>query len=69
MIWRGRVPGGHGIVALLGAVVVSQGCRTRADRQLASAAPRDCAPDNGGLVLPQGFCATVFADSLGHARH
>jgi glucose/arabinose dehydrogenase len=24
---------------------------------------------NGGITLPQGFCATVFADSLGHARH
>ena len=23
----------------------------------------------GGLTLPQGFCATVFADSIGHARH
>jgi plastocyanin len=29
----------------------------------------DCAPDHGGLQLPEGFCATVFADSLGHARH
>ena len=28
-----------------------------------------CAPDNGGLALPAGFCATVFADSIGHARH
>jgi glucose/arabinose dehydrogenase len=25
--------------------------------------------DNGGLKLPKGFCATVFADSLGAARH
>jgi len=32
-------------------------------------APRDCAPDAGGLTLPAGFCATVFADSIGHARH
>ncbi|GEO00828.1 hypothetical protein NSE01_26600 [Novosphingobium sediminis] len=32
-------------------------------------APQDCAPDNGGLSLPPGFCATVFADHLGHARH
>src|SRR5207237_10212712 len=23
-----------------------------------------CAPDNGGITLPQGFCATVFADTL-----
>jgi glucose/arabinose dehydrogenase/mono/diheme cytochrome c family protein len=28
-----------------------------------------CAGDSGGLTLPQGFCATVFADKLGHARH
>jgi len=36
----------------------------------ASAAPPDtvaCA--NAGLSLPAGFCATVFADALGHARH
>ena len=35
----------------------------------ADAAPDDCAPGNGGLSLPPGFCATVFADHLGHARH
>src|SRR5262249_15827584 len=28
-----------------------------------------CAPDNGGIALPPGFCATVFADHLGKARH
>jgi glucose/arabinose dehydrogenase len=28
-----------------------------------------CAPDNGGITLPAGFCAIVFADSLGRARH
>ncbi len=28
-----------------------------------------CAPDNAGLTLPDGFCAVVFADSLGRARH
>lgn len=28
-----------------------------------------CDPDNGGIVLPEGFCATVFADELGGARH
>jgi glucose/arabinose dehydrogenase len=28
-----------------------------------------CATDNGGITLPNGFCATVFADTLGHARH
>jgi glucose/arabinose dehydrogenase/mono/diheme cytochrome c family protein len=28
-----------------------------------------CAQDNSGLTLPAGFCATVFADGIGHARH
>jgi glucose/arabinose dehydrogenase len=28
-----------------------------------------CAEDNGGITLPPGFCATVFADHIGHARH
>jgi glucose/arabinose dehydrogenase len=27
-----------------------------------------CAPGNGGITLSPGFCATVFADNLGHAR-
>jgi glucose/arabinose dehydrogenase/mono/diheme cytochrome c family protein len=29
---------------------------------------RPCAGDNGGITLPPGFCATVFADNIGHAR-
>jgi glucose/arabinose dehydrogenase/mono/diheme cytochrome c family protein len=28
-----------------------------------------CPADNAGLKLPAGFCATVFADDIGHARH
>ncbi len=32
-------------------------------------AAKPCAGDNGGITLPPGFCATVFADRLGHARH
>ncbi|GAC1656503.1 MAG: sorbosone dehydrogenase family protein [Gemmatimonadaceae bacterium] len=28
-----------------------------------------CDPDNGGITLPVGFCATVFADRTGAARH
>ena len=32
-------------------------------------APAACAGDNAGLTLPPGFCATVFADSLGPIRH
>lgn len=35
----------------------------------AVAAAATCSGDNGGLTLPTGFCAAVFADSLGHVRH
>jgi glucose/arabinose dehydrogenase len=28
-----------------------------------------CDPDNGGLKLPDGFCALVIADDVGTARH
>ena len=28
-----------------------------------------CDKDNAGLTVPPGFCASVFADGLGHARH
>jgi glucose/arabinose dehydrogenase len=27
-----------------------------------------CSGDNGGITLSPGFCATIFADSLGHVR-
>src|ERR1017187_9524142 len=30
---------------------------------------RSCDAGNGGITLPQGFCATIFADNIGHARH
>jgi glucose/arabinose dehydrogenase/cytochrome c5 len=36
---------------------------------IASTAPQSCDPENGGITLPPGFCATIFADSIGHARH
>ena len=28
-----------------------------------------CLHDDSGLKLPVGFCATVFAEGIGHARH
>src|SRR6187455_3367449 len=28
-----------------------------------------CDPDNGGITLPQGFCAAVAATDVGPARH
>ena len=30
---------------------------------------QSCPKEDSGLTLPAGFCATVFADDIGHARH
>jgi glucose/arabinose dehydrogenase len=35
----------------------------------APAARAACGDTNAGLTLPSGFCATIFADGVGHARH
>ncbi|WP_036261069.1 PQQ-dependent sugar dehydrogenase [Methylocapsa aurea] len=34
-----------------------------------TARPDACGGEGGGVALPRGFCATVFADNVGHARH
>ena len=49
-------------------VALALACRT--EQKAATNAPPEgqCAGDNGGITLPAGFCATVFADSLGHPR-
>jgi glucose/arabinose dehydrogenase/cytochrome c5 len=31
--------------------------------------PTGCPNDDSGLSLPAGFCAGIFADGIGHARH
>jgi glucose/arabinose dehydrogenase len=36
---------------------------------LAAASRAACPNDDRGLILPPGFCATIFADGIGHARH
>lgn len=38
-----------------------------ADAEAGNAAA--CAPDNGGINLPDEFCAGVFADEIGRVRH
>jgi glucose/arabinose dehydrogenase len=53
-------------VLVLAAIVLSVPASAPAQRsRLASR----CAPDNGGIALPAGFCAIVFADSLPAPRH
>jgi glucose/arabinose dehydrogenase/cytochrome c5 len=41
-----------------------------AGSETATAAPATNCPDNHtGISLPPGFCASIFADNIGHARH
>lgn len=55
----------------IGGVVLAAGLPAYAQdaHGAVSTAAGACPDDNGGIKLPHGFCATVFADMLGHARH
>jgi glucose/arabinose dehydrogenase len=61
---RRRVGAAAGLALILG-VMVSSGGAQRGP----AAGPPTCDPDNGGMTLPDGFCAVVVADGLGAARH
>src|SRR5438309_1986598 len=50
-------------------VLVATGSWLAAREQQPTTTTQACAEDNGGITLPAGFCATVFADNIGHARH
>jgi glucose/arabinose dehydrogenase/mono/diheme cytochrome c family protein len=65
--------GGLTFLAVIGAIGVLPAIPSRSlaqDQQKANPTPpQGCANDNSGITLPPGFCATVFADNIGHARH
>jgi glucose/arabinose dehydrogenase len=44
------------------------GLLATASPSLAQNAPA-CPGESAGITLPPGFCATIFADNIGHARH
>jgi glucose/arabinose dehydrogenase len=60
-LWSGIAAAVCGVAMLLAPML------TRAAD--AAAKPQSCPNDDTGLTLPQGFCATIFADAIGHARH
>jgi glucose/arabinose dehydrogenase len=55
--------------ALIAILVAAAGAGLAAQQRQGGAAAAACDPDNGGLTLPQGFCAKVVADNLGPTRH
>jgi glucose/arabinose dehydrogenase len=70
-IWQGRR---RCLALVICGALLAAGCKP-SDTQGANASgtasgPPEgtCPSGNGGLTLPPGFCATVFADSVGHTR-
>ena len=56
------------LIAAMGCEEQSSG-ESNASSQAVTAPDLTCDADNGGIQLPEGFCAIVVADSLGRARH
>jgi len=58
------------LIASVLALVLQLAGATPSSSQTASASPpgASCPGDNGGITLPKGFCATIFADGIGHAK-
>jgi len=56
---------GLGITCVVGLSAAPQKQSTPA----AGTKSQNCPDDDSGLKLTAGFCATVFADNIGHARH
>lgn len=54
---------------LYGSLVAIVAAASLAPSAVLTAALPSCDPDNGGITLPQDFCALVVADNLGIARH
>src|SRR5258705_9752512 len=50
-------------------LAVGSSSSAQAEPNTAASQVGACAGDNGGITLPPGFCATVFTDNIGHARH
>ena len=55
--------------AVLGSTTLVLAMSCPAQDSKAAPAGAGCPAGNGGLKLPPGFCATIFADDIGHARH
>jgi glucose/arabinose dehydrogenase/mono/diheme cytochrome c family protein len=56
-------------VAVLCTVGLLKAARSQPNGTVNTVPAQGCADDAGGLKLPPGFCATIFADGIGHARH
>ncbi len=70
MLLPRRYPALWSVFALLGAWCASTLASPADDAAaVARSEAASCPADDSGLKLPPGFCATSFADGIGHARH
>src|SRR3984893_13013282 len=51
-----------------GAVSLTASAQSQTNPRAESRSP-ECPNDDSDLKLPPGFCATIFADEIGHGRH
>src|SRR5215472_518832 len=51
------------------AALIASGSTALAQATAGSPGASACSGDNGGITLSPGFCATIFADNIGHVRH
>src|ERR1700678_3485125 len=56
-------------IATLGVLCVGSSLISDQPRAGAQTKAQTCPSTDSGLKLPAGFCATIFADNIGHARH
>jgi glucose/arabinose dehydrogenase/mono/diheme cytochrome c family protein len=67
-----RMQSGRVLPASVSTLLLAALLLTGASRSFAQAngeGSAACVANSGGITLPAGFCATVFADRLGHPRH
>jgi glucose/arabinose dehydrogenase/mono/diheme cytochrome c family protein len=64
-----QLPISAATIFLAGLLLTTGRSHAQAIREALTAGSGACVADNGGITLSPGFCATIFADKLGHARH
>jgi glucose/arabinose dehydrogenase/mono/diheme cytochrome c family protein len=61
--------GSAALLIAAGLLLTAGQADAQATQEAATAGSGACVGDSGGITLSPGFCATVFADKLGHVRH
>jgi glucose/arabinose dehydrogenase/cytochrome c5 len=56
-------------IATLGVLSIGSSLISDQSRAGAQTKAQTCPSTDSGLKLPAGFCATIFADNIGHSRH